>query len=73
MMRAYEFPSKVTPDGNLELPPELLDLIPAGQIVRVVVLVSEPAELEEQAATARHLAEQFLATYSSADAAYDAI
>ena len=72
-MRAYEFPSKVTPDGTLELPPELLDLIPAGQSVRVVVLVSEPPELAEQAATARHLAEQFLATYSNADAADDVI
>jgi hypothetical protein len=72
-MRAYEFPSNVTSDGHLELPPELLDLIPSGQIVRVVVLVSDPAEIEQQAATARHLAEQFLATYSNADSAYDGI
>jgi hypothetical protein len=70
-MRAYEFPSNVTDDGKLELPAELLDLIPADQVVRVVVLVSEPSEIAEQAATARHLAEQFLATYSNADAAYD--
>jgi hypothetical protein len=41
--------------------------------VRVVVLVSEAAELEEEVATARHLAEQFLATYGNADAAYDTI
>lgn len=72
-MRAYEFPSRVTSDGKLELPAELLDLIPAEQSVRVVVLVSEPAEIAEQAATARHLAEQFLATYSAADTAYDTI
>jgi hypothetical protein len=72
-MRAYEFPSKVTSDGNLELPADLLDLIPSGQTLRVVVLVSEPAELVEQAATARHLAEQFLATYSNADSAYDTL
>lgn len=72
-MRAYEFPSKVTSDGNLELPAELLDLIPSGQTLRVVVLVSEPAELDEQAATARQLAEQFLATYGSADTAYDTL
>lgn len=72
-MRAYEFPSRVTSDGNLELPAELLDLIPSGQTLRVVVLVSEPAELDEQAATARQLAEQFLATYSSADTAYDTL
>ena len=72
-MRAYEFPSRVTSDGRLELPPELLDLIPTGQTVRVVVLVSEATEIEEEAATARHLAEQFLATYGNADAAYDTI
>lgn len=72
-MRAYEFPSRVTSDGNLELPADLLDLIPSGQTLRVVVLVSEPAELAEQAATARHLAEQFLATYSNADSAYDTL
>ncbi len=72
-MRAYEFPSRVTSDGQLELPPELLDLIPTGQPVRVVVLVSEATEIEEEAATARHLAEQFLATYGNADAVYDTI
>ncbi len=72
-MRAYEFPSRVTSDGQLELPPELLDLIPTGRPVRVVVLVSEVTEIEEEAATARHLAEQFLATYGNADAVYDSI
>ena len=72
-MRAYEFPIKVTPEGRLELPDALLKLLPANQVVRVIIFVSEPADMEEQAAWSRLTAEQFFTGYSEADAVYDRI
>ena len=49
-MRAYEFPVKVAPDGSLTLPDSLPRLLQGYQVVRVIVLVSEPTDIEEQAA-----------------------
>lgn len=72
-MRAYEFPIKVTPDGKLELPGALLKLLPDNQVVRVIILISEPTDKEEQAAWSRLTVEQFFAGYSEADAVYDRI
>lgn len=72
-MKAYEFPIKVTPGGKLELPDALLNLLPVNQVVRVIVLISEPTDMEEQAAWSRLTAEQFFAGYSKADAIYDRI
>ncbi|MDZ7959888.1 MAG: hypothetical protein RMY34_18730 [Aulosira sp. DedQUE10] len=46
-MKAYEFPAKITPEGTLEVPEEFLDSLPSDQIIRVIVLVNEPAEKEE--------------------------
>ena len=70
-MRAYEFPVKVAPDGRLTLPDTLPRLLPGNQVVRVIVLVSEPTDMEEQAAWSQLTAEQFFAGYSEADAIYD--
>ena len=72
-MKAYEFPIKVTPEGRLELPDALLKLLPSNQVVRVIILISEPTDMEEQAAWSRLTAEQFFAGYSEADAVYDRI
>lgn len=72
-MRAYEFPIKVTPDGKLELPGALLKLLPDNQVVRVIILISESTDKEEQAAWSRLTVEQFFAGYSEADAVYDRI
>jgi hypothetical protein len=72
-MRAYEFPIKVTPDGKLELPGALLKLLPDNQVVRVIILISESTDKEEQAAWSRLTKEQFFAGYSEADAVYDRI
>ena len=72
-MRAYEFPIKVTSDGKLELPGALLKLLPGNQVVRVIILISEPTDKEEQAAWSRLTVEQFFAGYSEADAVYDRI
>jgi uncharacterized protein (DUF433 family) len=70
-MKAYEFPIKVTPEGKLELPDTLLKLLPANQMVRVIILVSEPTDKEEQSAWSRLTTEQFFARDTGADADYD--
>src|SRR5437868_2942364 len=70
-MKAYEFPCKVTPEGRLELPEALTKLLPANQVVRVIILLNEPTEREDEEAWARLTAEQFFAGYSEADAIYD--
>jgi hypothetical protein len=48
-MKAYEFPTKITPEGTLEVPDELMDSLPSDQVVRVIVLVNEPVDEEESA------------------------
>jgi hypothetical protein len=72
-MKAYEFSCKVTPEGRLELPEALTKLLPVNQVVRVIILLNEPTEREDEEAWARLTAEQFLTGYSAADAVYDAI
>ncbi|HEY9812560.1 MAG TPA: hypothetical protein V6D31_03340 [Candidatus Sericytochromatia bacterium] len=70
-MKAYEFPSKVTPEGKLELPESLRTSLQSDQVVKVIVLVSEQEDLEDQKAWSTLTAEQFLAGYSGTDAIYD--
>lgn len=70
-MKAYEFPAKVTPEGKLDIPPVFTEMLPRGQVIRVIILISEPTDADEQAAWSRLTAEQFLAGYSEADAIYD--
>jgi len=72
-MKAYEFPIKVTSDGKIELPEALLKLLPSNQVVRVIILVRESADVEEQTAWSCSTTEQFLAGYSEADAIYDRV
>jgi len=72
-MKAYEIPVKVTRKGRIESLDALLELLPRDQVVRVIVLVPEPTDVEEQAAWSRLTAEQFLAGYSEADSIYDRI
>jgi len=69
-MKAYELPIKVTPEGKLELPETLSALLPREQVVRVIILVPEPTDAEEQAAWSHLTAEQFFAGYSEADSIY---
>jgi hypothetical protein len=45
-MKAYEFPAKVTPDGKLELPDMRLEDLPNNSVVRVIVLIEEPSDVE---------------------------
>jgi len=72
-MRAYEFPIKVTPEGGLEIPDALRKVLPANQVVRVIILMAEPTDQDEQASWARVTAEEFLAGYNEADAIYDGL
>ena len=72
-MKAYEFPAKVTRDGRLLLPGALSDLLPDNQVVRVILLVNESTDMEEQAVWSHLTAEQFLSGYSVADSAYDRV
>ena len=70
-MKAYELPAKITPEGNLELPERLRRLLPAGKTARVIVLVPDPSDADEQTAWERLTADQFLSGYAAADAVYD--
>lgn len=70
-MKAYEIPMKVSAEGRLELPDALLTLLPREQVVRVLILVPETTEQEENALWPRLTAEQFLAGYSEVDSIYD--
>jgi len=70
-MKVYEFSVRVTPDGRLVLPDTLSAILPVDQVVRVILLVSEPTDAEERAAWSRLTAEQFFAGYSEGDAIYD--
>lgn len=68
-MKAYEFPAKITADGQLDIPAGFSDQLPREKEVRVLLLVPETDQ--DQSAWARLTAEQFLAGYSDADAVYD--
>ncbi len=70
-MKAYEFPARVSAEGEIRLPEHLLRLIPPESLVRLILLVSEPADGTEASNWDRLTAEQFLAGYSDEDAIYD--
>ena len=72
-MKAYEIPIKVTKEGKIELLDALLELLPREQVVRVIILIPEPTDIEEQAAWSRLAEEQFFAGYSQVDSIYDRI
>ena len=72
-MKAYEIPLKVTEEGKTGLLEALLELLPRDRVVRVIILVPEPTDTEEQADWSRLTAEQFFAGYSEADSIYDRI
>jgi hypothetical protein len=67
-MKAIEFQSELRPDHTLSVPPDVLQRIPHGQTLRVLVLVAEDAEDQawEQLAAA-----EFGMGYADGDAIYD--
>lgn len=70
-MKAYEFPVQVSPDGTLEIPAPVSELLPRGQVVRVILLVREPEDADEQKDWAYLTAKEFFAGYADSDAIYD--
>ncbi|NMG09489.1 hypothetical protein [Brasilonema sp. UFV-L1] len=63
-MKAYEFPAKITTEGKIELPDTVLQQLPHNQQVKVIILVNEPSEDEEDEEAWRRLAsEQLLKGY----------
>ena len=47
-MKAYEFPAKITPEGKLELLDVQLEDLPRNSVVRVIVLVEEQTDEEDE-------------------------
>jgi hypothetical protein len=72
-MKAYEFPVLVTTEGQLDIPPAYATVLPKGEMVRVIVLVNELSDIQEDEDWSRLTAEQFLAGYSDADSIYDSL
>ena len=66
-MRALEFPSTLNPDGSLRVPSEIVQAIPAGQPLRVLILLPED---KEDAAWEQLAALEFGRGYSASDAVY---
>lgn len=70
-MKVYEFPGKVDSRGNLEVPNDVVELLPDNETVRVIIVVDEPNDTNEDADWSRLAAEQFLKGYADVDAIYD--
>jgi hypothetical protein len=64
-MKAYEFLSKLTPEEKLELPSELLAVLPVNQ------LVDKLTDSADKDAWTTFTAEQFVSGYSEPDSIYD--
>ncbi|MGG6239015.1 hypothetical protein ACQ4N7_10275 [Nodosilinea sp. AN01ver1] len=72
-MKAYEFAGEVMADGQIKLPETALAQLAGHHAVRVIVLVQDTPEDEENAEWQAMAAEQFLVGYSDADAIYDTL
>jgi len=73
-MKAYEFQTRVTRDGKFEIPDTLFKKLLRAQVVRLIVLISEPADMKRDEQVWEHLtAEQFLTGYNDSDAIYDQV
>ncbi len=70
-MKAYEFPAQLTPEGKLEVAEGLLPSLSVKQVVKVILLIDEPADSAEKNAWVQLTAEQFVSGYSEADAIYN--
>ena len=70
-MRVYEFPAKISPDGNVELPGPLVEQLADKETVRVIIIVDDQTNAEEDAVWSHLAAEQFLKGYANVDAIYD--
>ncbi len=69
-MKAYEFAAEVMADGHLTLPESSLAQLAGHHAVKVIVLVQDAPEAEEEVEWQAMAAEQLLAGYCEADAVY---
>ena len=67
-MKAFEFQSRLGPEGTLVVPADLRHHVGPEQQVRVLMLVSES---EDDSEWNRLTTEQFLKGYDASDALYD--
>jgi hypothetical protein len=67
-MKTVEFQSELGPDDTLRVPLDVLQRIPRGQTVRVLVLVAEDADDQ---AWEQLTAAEFGMGYADGDAIYD--
>jgi bifunctional DNA-binding transcriptional regulator/antitoxin component of YhaV-PrlF toxin-antitoxin module len=72
-MKAYELTTKVTSGGEIRLPEQVRQELPAESVVRVIVLIDEPQDPAGGGPWNRLTAEQFLAGYDDADRVYDSV
>lgn len=73
-MEAYEFQTRIKPDGRIEVPGEFIKKIKGTRMVRVIVLISEHPESNAEEQSWKCLTEEeFLSGYSEADAVYDQV
>lgn len=72
-MKAYEFLAQPTPEGKLQLPEAISQVLSTNQTIKVILLIDEPEDSSEKIDWSQFTAEQFLAGYSKADAIYDQI
>jgi hypothetical protein len=70
-LKVYDFPAKITSGGSLELPDALVGLLPNNEMVRVIIMVNDQTDDDEDKTWSRLAAEQLLAQYDDADAIYD--
>jgi hypothetical protein len=67
-VKAIEFQSSLTADQTLAVPASVLEALPVGQVVRVLILLPENDEDREWE---RRAAEEFGLGYADTDAIYD--
>ena len=72
-MKAYELPVTLSEDGKLDIPAGLAAELPRGETIRVIILVPEMTDSEENELWHNMVAEQFLAGYAESDSVYDTI
>ena len=72
-MRAYEFPLEVSLDGRLVIPARVMNGLPPRPVGRVLLLIVEPEDSDEQSIWSTLTRDHFLAGYGEADALYVAL
>ena len=72
-MKTYEIPVKITSEGKMEFPDDVLATLPREQEVRVIIFVPESGDVQECNDWTQLATEQFFAGYSEADSIYDRI